>query len=138
MQVITVPLDDILWKFHSEHPESTVRCIKIDVEGAEILVFKGADTWLRSHQTPFVFAEVNQVGLAALGHDPDDMRIIMEDMGYKTYLLEDAEYLIQNDSVYNALFSTFSLEYGGRPNAEEDGASTQERSEEKGFAWQTS
>lgn len=135
--VATVTLDDILWKYHDKHPEVPMPCIKIDIEGAEILAFRGAEKWLRAHKTPFVFAEVNGFGLESLGFGPDDMRVVMSDFGYKAYLLEDADFLIENNSVYNVLFSHLDLEYEGKTNAEENGTSTQEGSEEKGFEWQT-
>ncbi|PCI29368.1 MAG: hypothetical protein COB67_04235 [SAR324 cluster bacterium] len=55
--------------------------IKIDVEGAEIEVLKGAKKTLREHD-PKIFLSVHPVHIKALGKTLDDLASIIEEIGY--------------------------------------------------------
>lgn len=62
--------------------------IKIDVEGAEMLVLKGAkDTIERSR--PTVILEINAFGLHQLGSDEAEVRQFFRDLGYTEYAIID-------------------------------------------------
>jgi len=55
--------------------------IKIDVEGAEVMVLKGARETL-SRYRPLVFCEVHPVELRAVGHSVEEFDALMSEAGY--------------------------------------------------------
>jgi len=91
------------------HP---VRLIKIDTEGAELLVLIGASQILHKAK-PWVIAEVNPFGLAQLGASEPALVEFMEERGYGAFrifdnyqwlsprMTEDAD---SSAAVYNLLF----------------------------------
>lgn len=62
---------------HSVIPEY----IKIDVEGAELLVLEGAKTTLANHK-PRIFAELLRKWSAPFGYHPNDVLSLMSSLGY--------------------------------------------------------
>ena len=64
-----------------------VKAIKIDVEGNEHAVLRGARHTLETHRVPFVIAEVNRTGLELLGTSEGGLRAFMTMLGYETWLL---------------------------------------------------
>jgi FkbM family methyltransferase len=111
--VFLVSLDDI---FGSAQP-GFVKLIKIDTEGNEANVLRGARNFLTRAQVPAVIAEINQFGLAQLGSSEQEMRTLMTDLGYTTYaLLSDLPVRlaphesIQSSYVYNVLFANPQLQ----------------------------
>lgn len=60
------------------HPE----VIKIDVEGAELMVLEGAAATL-SRCRPTVFLSLHPKELATLGHEPEDVQRFIEGLGYR-------------------------------------------------------
>lgn len=63
------------------------RVIKIDTEGAETRILRGAVRLLKEYKTPFILAEINLFGLQELGSSAPELRRLMADMGYDTFLL---------------------------------------------------
>jgi len=63
------------------------KLIKIDTEGAEELVLKGARELVADCKVPFVIAELHEFGLEKLGSSQRRMRAVMEDLGYSTFTL---------------------------------------------------
>jgi FkbM family methyltransferase len=111
--VFLVSLDDI---FGSAQP-GFAKLIKIDTEGNEANVLRGARNFLTHAQVPAVIAEINQFGLAQLGSSEQEMRTLMTDLGYTTYaLLGDLPVRlaphesIQSSYVYNVLFASPQLQ----------------------------
>ena len=111
--VFLVNLDDI---FGSAQP-GFAKLIKIDTEGNEANVLRGARNFLSRAQVPAVIAEINQFGLAQLGSSEQEMRTLMSDLGYTTYaLLGDLPVRlaphesIQSSYVYNVLFANPQLQ----------------------------
>ena len=105
--VFLVSLDDI---FGSAQP-GFAKLIKIDTEGNEASVLRGARHFLTRAQVPAVIAEINRFGLAQLGSSEQEMRTLMTDLGYTTYALVGAlpvrlapHEFIQSRYVYNVLF----------------------------------
>ncbi|NBB16042.1 FkbM family methyltransferase [Caulobacter sp. SLTY] len=56
--------------------------MKLDVEGAEMMVLRGADTVLRTHK-PIIFSEVHSSALLA------EVRPFLEERGYKVTLIDE-------------------------------------------------
>lgn len=90
-----------------------IKAIKIDVEGGEHAVLRGARRTLETQQVPFVIAEVNRTGLAQLGTGEAEMRAFMTVLGYETWLLQSCEpqmvrldptQTIAENHVFNLLF----------------------------------
>jgi FkbM family methyltransferase len=111
--VFLVSLDDIF----GSAPPGFAKLIKIDTEGNEASVLRGARHFLTRAQVPAVIAEVNRFGLAQLGSSEQEMRALMTDLGYTTYALLgslpvrlDPHESIQSDYVYNILFTNPQLQ----------------------------
>ncbi len=64
--------------------------LKCDVEGAELLVFKGAERTL-SEQTPMIFTEMLRKWAKAFDYHPNDMIAYLEGFGYRCYGLSLAD-----------------------------------------------
>src|SRR5258705_10864630 len=62
-----------------------VDLIKVDVEGAEMLVFKGASRLLASDAAPIVFLELNDALCAASQVTTPDVKHLLIDHGYGVY-----------------------------------------------------
>lgn len=63
--------------------------IKCDVEGAELLVFRGGHNTLAQHQ-PIVFAELLRKWSRPFGYHPNDMLAFFTDLGYACFAVGDA------------------------------------------------
>ena len=62
--------------------------VKIDTEGAEEEVLRGARSWLVEQQVPFIVAEVNTFGLEQMNSSQRSLRGFMGPRGYSTFMLE--------------------------------------------------
>ena len=58
--------------------------IKCDVEGAELLVFRGGRETLKKHR-PIVFAELLRKWSKPFGYHPNDMLAFFRELGYRCY-----------------------------------------------------
>ena len=84
-QVTTRRVDTLIKEYSFDRPTT----IKIDVEGFEYFVFKGAENLLRSADRPnIVFEFVDWAENAALGSVGDAQKYLI-DIGYKLYILND-------------------------------------------------
>jgi len=63
------------------------KLIKIDAEGSEHLIFKGARNLLFNHMTPFIIIELNDPCLMRLGSSQSELRRHMYMYGYDTFLI---------------------------------------------------
>src|SRR5262249_24255320 len=111
--VFLVSLDDI---FGSAQP-GFAKLIKIDTEGNEANVLRGARNFLPRAQVPAVIAEINQFGLAQLDSSEQELRTLMTDLGYTPYALLGelpvrlaSHESIQTSYVYNVLFANPQLQ----------------------------
>ncbi len=76
-------LDSIIEKAGSP----TVKLVKMDTEGAESHIVRGAPATLGGHEIPFVVGEVNDFGLEQMGSSQQELRELMKANGYDTFLL---------------------------------------------------
>ncbi len=111
--VIRQAVDDLFYPEPTLNDVPPIKCIKIDCEGAEHDILRGAAQTLRGQQVPFVIAEVNRFGLHQLGTDEMAMRETMNELGYETWLIDDRAGTIiklgptetlQVDHVFNLLW----------------------------------
>jgi FkbM family methyltransferase len=61
-----------------------INLIKIDVEGAELEVIKGALEIIKLH-TPVIFVELLRKWSKAFGYHPNDVLNLLKDLGYQAY-----------------------------------------------------
>jgi len=71
-------LDDILDKYQI----NKVDLIKIDVEGAELSIFKGAKKLLSSKFKPKIYFECSEITCEAFGHNVIDVLKFLDDLDY--------------------------------------------------------
>ena len=94
---------------------SDIRLLKIDTEGAEHNVLRGATRLLRHGGVPFVVCELHEFGLERMGSSQAALRAEMAAFGYDTFMLHydgslprliPAPSRIATTYVCNILFST--------------------------------
>lgn len=66
-----------------------IRLVKIDVEGAECSVLRGAQ-YMISHRRPAIIAENNYAGLRCMGTDENNLRELIRQHGYREYGIQDS------------------------------------------------
>jgi FkbM family methyltransferase len=62
-----------------------ITLIKLDVEGAELQILKGASELLRSPSPPMWVIEVNMETATASGYHPRDIFLFLAEFGYQAY-----------------------------------------------------
>lgn len=82
-EVATESLDDVLRKIHVYH----VDIIKMDVQGAEELVLRGARTILNLKR-PIVIFEIYPEGTVSLGLTPYGAWELLENLGYEFFVID--------------------------------------------------
>jgi methyltransferase, FkbM family len=111
--VQTARLDDII-----PADAEKIHLVKIDVEGAELLVLKGARETLTRHK-PMVLFECGKGGLDIFGHAPEDIYDLLAGCGLQVSLLEyylmnraplsRDEFLGQYNKMYNYFFVAYPV-----------------------------
>lgn len=91
-----------------------VRLVKVDAEGSEHRVLKGAMLLLMARKVPYVICEINEFALQQMGTSGRGMRAFMQACGYGCYrMIPEAPFLIPFppeethtfEYVYNVLFT---------------------------------
>ena len=80
IEITTQRLDDLTKIRDLE----SISLIKIDVEGAELNVIKGASETIREYK-PVLFVELLRKWSKIFGHHPNDVLIILQEFGYKVF-----------------------------------------------------
>jgi FkbM family methyltransferase len=94
--------------------EQRVRLVKIDAEGSELRILKGAMLLLLARKVPYVICEINEFALQKMGATGQGMRAFMQACGYGCYrMIPESPFLIPFPPeetyaslyVYNVLFT---------------------------------
>ncbi len=91
--------------------------LKIDTEGNEVEVLRGAEVALKEKRIHHIICEVNEFGLARCNGSEGELRRMMRQAGYITYVLNewpatplhDNQRVDSSGYVYNLLFSRIEL-----------------------------
>ena len=81
--VAGVRMDDALRSLHR-----TVRLVKMDIEGAELLALRGFTDHLRQPDAPLLLCEVTDSFLKTMGASARALYAFMADFGYRPYRLQ--------------------------------------------------
>lgn len=81
VEVVVRTLSDVL----RERGVGSVDGIKIDVEGAEIDVLEGFESWMKAAPPQFIFFECIDANLARFGHRSRDLVGYLQDHGYTVH-----------------------------------------------------
>ncbi len=101
------------------HKLNNVKLIKIDTEGAEYQVLKGAITSLSNAKIPYIIAEINRFGLKKMNTSEQELRNYMSSLGYTTYFLAtnsskpiklSANQVVDTHNIFNVLFTNQNIE----------------------------
>ncbi len=84
IQTLDVPLTTLA-RYLDENDISDVRLIKIDVEGAELLVLRGLAPWLAQGHRPHLVTELCPQACVLLGSSTRELFSLMEDFGYRAF-----------------------------------------------------
>jgi FkbM family methyltransferase len=82
IQTLEVPVTTLA-SYLDYHEVSDVRLIKIDVEGAELLVLRGLAPWLARGRRPHLVTELCAEACTLLGSSTREVFAIMEQFGYR-------------------------------------------------------
>ncbi|MEE1946845.1 FkbM family methyltransferase [Pedobacter sp. KR3-3] len=87
--VATLPLDDFL----VENSISKVDVIKIDIEGAEFLCFKGAIKLLSSPDAPIIIMECDEQYTGRFDYKVADVIVFLYNLGYRLEQYEEGQWI---------------------------------------------
>jgi FkbM family methyltransferase len=83
LEVKSISLDD----FCKDRCIERIGFLKIDVEGAEVCVLKGAEQLLRNQAIDLIWIEVDPDNLRELGDSIDELATVMKNMRYTFHIL---------------------------------------------------
>jgi FkbM family methyltransferase len=91
------------------------KVVKIDTEGAEYTILKSGESFFNPDKVSFIVCELNEFGLGQLGVTQHELRALMREKGYETFIFPKDDYipilvpertLLSSPYVYNVLFTT--------------------------------
>ncbi|MDQ8154392.1 MAG: FkbM family methyltransferase [Gemmatimonadota bacterium] len=94
-------------------PIRSLKAIKLDIEGSEVLALRGSVESIARHQVPFIVAEVNRTGLELMGTSENELRALMTGLGYETWIIQEGsgevqpladDMMVVGNFVFNLLF----------------------------------
>jgi FkbM family methyltransferase len=85
--------------FRRQHPHGRIRLVKCDVEGAELLVLRGAASTIDASR-PLVFCELYDAYCARYGFSSRDVFAFFSTRGYRTMAFEDRTFRSLNPAHY--------------------------------------
>lgn len=87
--VVARPLDVVL----DELGNPSIGLIKMDAEGAELMIFRGAPKLLSSRERPSIIFEANETNTRAFGYTVFDLLAYIHGFGYQLRQLDDEDWL---------------------------------------------
>ncbi|EEM69057.1 MULTISPECIES: FkbM family methyltransferase [Bacillus cereus group] len=70
---------------------SNIKCIKLDIEGAEISALQGAEKFLKRDIKPLLMIEVSKLTSEKFLHSPEDIFSILKSYGYTIYEISNTK-----------------------------------------------
>lgn len=99
--------------YFNDREIGNLKAIKMDCEGAEFSVLVGARNLIAQTGVPYIISEVNRFGLESMGSTERQLRALMSDLGYETWLFQPGQMSLQpltanetpeTNYVFNLLF----------------------------------
>lgn len=99
--------------YFNDREIGNLKAIKMDAEGAEFSILVGARQLIAQTGVPFIVSEINRFGLESMGTTERQLRALMGDLGYETYLFQPGQMSLQQlteaespetNYVFNLLF----------------------------------
>jgi len=91
----------------SQHRISRVDFIKLDVEGAELDVLRGAQSLLSQSPGPVVLCELEDVRTAPWGHTAEDVAAFIRKLGYELFRCDSSGELVRLPRDFNQYEGNF-------------------------------
>jgi len=107
----SIRFDTLVGKNHIQF----CQVVKIDTEGAEYTILKSGENFFNPDKVSFVVCEMNEFGLHQLGVSQHELRALMKEKGYDTFIFPKDDHipilvpnrtLLSSPYVYNVLFTT--------------------------------
>ena len=103
LQVKTTTLDKFIKDVGIKH----VKLIKIDVEGAEMLVLKGLKQSLLTKKIDMLIVEVNESAALSFGFSTKDILSCLEEYGFKNYMFDKnynlVDFVMEKNTGWNVI-----------------------------------
>jgi len=106
-QFVDVPLTT-LDNFVAENQIDRVDAIKLDVEGAELHVIRGADQTIRKFK-PIMMVEINATTLKAAGTSPEELFSAIIGYGYQAFIIRNGKTILTNKVLRPMGYRFYSL-----------------------------
>jgi len=87
-----------------KHGVEKIDLIKIDIEGAEPIVFKAFEAAFKNNRPKFILSECNSKNLASYGYQVSEFLAMMGDYGYEVFCLTDDGHMKSIDGIDEVLF----------------------------------
>ena len=101
---------DTIDSFTASHTIDNISFIKIDVEGNELKVLRGAENTLKQHR-PLVYCELLRKHAKRFGYHPNDVINYMRDLGYICKTMRNAELYEVTEITEETVETNFFFEY---------------------------
>jgi FkbM family methyltransferase len=81
-----VKLESLDSQRHLIGEDEMIGLLKIDTEGFELSIFRGAKLFIKTYRPPYIMAEYNPLFMRTLGYKESDYWNILEELGYEVHV----------------------------------------------------